>query len=316
MFGSYMEKLKDVNLPFQPIRGSLSNKRPLDQPWHSIPAIMDETRQPSCQQPELEGRSLIEPPSGHDFSKIRVKPGVESHVAYPAGDQLNGDEEEEPIESISTEGPTGAEGAAGQVATAGTETPSGGLPPIKAMPAKAPPAKVAPAKPAACPHPVNWVHGPNAADEGPDGIGIDITWESSTGKLADLGHCEVREHVSYDPIPNPPFLWNPPNPTILKVAANLGAGHDTHSYPPGLKTGITNPREEGTMIAHQVYQWKCTGEGCTGNWTDFPGQTYELKREVFQRFVYVNPWRYRITKRGTGAGNAFKYSREVEIPEP
>lgn len=164
-----------------------------------------------------------------------------------------------------------------------------------------------------CVHPINWTH-TNPRDHGPDAIRIDISWDSSTGRLADLADCTVREVVNYDPIPNPPFLWNPPNPTILTVPGVSGAGTDTHSYPPGLKNGITDPRQEGTMSAHQIYQYRCTGPGCSGTWIDFPGETYDITREAFAQFVRLNPWRYRITKQGTGAGNVFKYSREVEIP--
>lgn len=170
--------------------------------------------------------------------------------------------------------------------------------------------------PAACARPIGWAHGPNSVDSGPDGIAIPISWQSSTGNLADLSNCQVREVVTYDPIPNPPFKWNPPNPTILTVDGTLGAGHDTHSYPIGLRTGITDPRVQGVMVAHQTYQWKCTAPGCPADWTDWPGETYDLTREVFPEFVRSNPWRYRITKLGTGAGNTFNASREVEVPDP
>jgi hypothetical protein len=163
---------------------------------------------------------------------------------------------------------------------------------------------------AACAHPINFALGA-AHDSGPDAIQIPITWDSSTGNLADLGNCTLREVVNYDPIPNPPFLWNPPNPTILTVPGTSGVAQDTHSYPPGLRTGITDPRVQGTMVAHQVYQCKCTGAGCTGAWETIPGQTYTITREVFPEFVWLNPWRYRITKTGVANG-----SREVEVPPP
>ena len=184
-------------------------------------------------------------------------------------------------------------------------------------PGPGPSPRVPAAPPAAvpCPHPINWTH-TNPRDHGADGIRIDIAWDSSTGNLPDLTDCTVREVVNYDPIPNPPFLWNPPNPTILTVPGVNGVAMDTHSYPPGLRTGITNPRQNGTATANQVYQYRCTGSGCSGMWTDFPGQTYAITREVFAEFVRLNPWRYRITKEATGTGNAFKYSREVEIPPP
>jgi hypothetical protein len=184
--------------------------------------------------------------------------------------------------------------------------------PTPSPPSPSPPSP-APAAPPPCAHPINWTH-TAAADNGPDGIQIPITWESSTGNLADLANCTVREVVTYDPIPNPPFNWNPPNPTILTVAATLGAGQDTHSYPPGLLNGISNPRQSGTAVAHQQYQFRCTGPGCSGNWENFPGQAYTITREVYPQFVRLNPWRYRITK--DGVGNLFHYSREVAVPEP
>jgi hypothetical protein len=203
--------------------------------------------------------------------------------------------------------------ALGEQIDGGAPAPAPGPAPGPAPPA-APAAPPAAPAPAACAHPVNWTHGPGAVDHGADGIRIQIAWGSSTGRLADLGNCTVREVVRYDPIPNPPFLWNPPNPTILTVPARLGGGQDTHSYPPGLQNGITNPRVAGTMIARQQYQYQCTGPGCSGTWIDFPNEAYTMTREVFAQFVRPNPWRYRITK--AGVGNLFNYAREVAIPPP
>jgi hypothetical protein len=193
------------------------------------------------------------------------------------------------------------------------DQPTAPVTPPRAATPPTPPAPPAPAVP--CAHPVNWTH-TGATDNGADGIQIPITWGSSTGRLADLSDCTVREVVNYDPIPNPPFLWNPPNPTILPVPGTAGAGQDTHSYPLGLRTGITNPRRQGTMTAHQTYQFRCTGPGCSSTWTNFPGQTYDIVRTVIPQLVRENPWRYTITKTGTGAGNTFRYSREVAVPVP
>lgn len=82
-----------------------------------------------------------------------------------------------------------------------------------------------------CTQPVNFRLG-TAVDTGPDAIVIPIGWGSSTGNLADLGNCTIREVVNYGPIPDPPFAWRPPNPTILPVAGTAGtagAAGDTHS---------------------------------------------------------------------------------------
>ena len=65
------------------------------------------------------------------------------------------------------------------------------------------------------------------------------------------------------------------------------------------------------MTAHQVYQFRCTGPGCSGTWTNIPGEAYTLTREVFPEFVRPNPWQYQITKQGVG--NGFSYRRQVEI---
>jgi hypothetical protein len=187
-------------------------------------------------------------------------------------------------------------------------TPPETVGPVAPTPIPATPAPATPA-PAACVRPNNFTH-TNPRDHGVDAIRVDLAWGSTSGNVADLGHCRFREVVDYDPIPNPPFLWNPPNPTIIEWAATGGTAVDTHSYPPGLRTGITNPRELGTMTAHQVYQVRCTGTGCPGTWENIPGQAYTITREVTEQFVRTNPWRYIVTKTGVN------FSRDVEIPEP
>lgn len=242
----------------------------------AVPPTVHEVLRESGQPLDSETRTFMESRFGHDFSQIQV--------SNEASDDLEATSESESGSALPLAPPSSL------------QTP----PPVPAI---------------TCAQPINWNHR-NPRDHGADAIRIDISWQSSTGNLADLSNCEVREVVNYDPIPNPPFLWNPPNPTILTVPGKNGSAIDTHSYPPGLRNGITNPREAGTMTANQVYQFRCTAPGCTGNWTDFPGQSYSIRREVFEELVRPNPWRYRITKTGTGAGNTFNYSRAVEIPEP
>jgi len=164
--------------------------------------------------------------------------------------------------------------------------------------------------PAPCVQPINFTLAPGV-DNGVAGFYVGITWTSSTGPLADLSHCDTREVVTYDPIPAP-FLLRPPNPTILNVPAVEGRGGDTHGYPDLSSSGLSRPLVDGTMVSRQVYQYRCTGPGCNGVWTDFPNQHYTITRRVFPQFFRLNPWRFRVTKAGTD--NSYSYSREVEVP--
>ncbi|PKV49123.1 uncharacterized protein DUF4157 [Aquimarina sp. MAR_2010_214] len=157
-----------------------------------------------------------------------------------------------------------------------------------------------------CVRPIKWKH-KNARKHGANAIRIDINWKSSTGALADLSNCTVREVVKYGKIPNPPFTWTPPNPTILSVAGTSGAAMDTHSYPPGI---ASLSKKYGKMIATQVYQWKCTGPNCDSKWHTFPGQRYTIRRTVY-RIKGTTKWFYRIVKYG---GSGFKSARRVKIP--
>ncbi|WP_299260777.1 DUF4157 domain-containing protein [uncultured Aquimarina sp.] len=155
-----------------------------------------------------------------------------------------------------------------------------------------------------CIRPIKWRHR-NARNHGANAMRIDINWKSSTGALADLSNCTVREVVKYKNVPNPPFGYTPPNPTILTVAGTSGAGMDTHSYPPASLSKVY-----GKSIANQVYQWRCTGPNCDSNWHTFPGQRYTIRRTVY-RIKGTNKWFYRIVKYG-GAG--FRFARKVEVP--
>ncbi|MDH7444132.1 eCIS core domain-containing protein [Aquimarina sp. 2201CG14-23] len=157
-----------------------------------------------------------------------------------------------------------------------------------------------------CVRPIKWKHR-NARNHGANAIRIDINWKSSTGALADLSNCTIREVVKYGTIPNPPFTWTPPNPTILTVPGTSGAAMDTHSYPPGI---ASLSKKYGKMTASQVYQWRCTGPNCDSKWHTFPGQRYTIRRTVY-RIKGTNKWFYRIVKYG---GGGFKAARRVKIP--
>lgn len=127
-------------------------------------------------------------------------------------------------------------------------------------------------------------------------------WDSTTGDLADLGNCMVREKVDYpggNPYywPSPPWDGNVPNPTILPVPpilATVGVGYDIHS-PPTFK----KPYVAASVSANQVYQYHCGPLCCMGN------DTWETLLSIgpIQRFVTGDGdlWRYSIIKSGAYA---------------
>ena len=119
-------------------------------------------------------------------------------------------------------------------------------------------------------------------------------------------------HVRPDPEPAVQLEPAEPDDPDRRGHARRRSGHALLSA--GAAERHLEPRQSGTAVAHQQYQFRCTGPGCSGNWEDFPGQAYTITREVYPQFVRLNPWRYRITK--DGVGNLFHYSREVAVPEP
>lgn len=143
-----------------------------------------------------------------------------------------------------------------------------------------------------------------------------ITWGSSTktpakkGYLEDLSHCQIQERVDYPKIPNPPFDWQPDNPFYGSPTNGREAGTvDTHSYPPGIGKLIKKP---GTFVATQVYTYKCDGANCAKDWTTFPGQSYEIKREVYAE---GKNWFYRFSKKSADKTNPYEFvSDPVSIP--
>jgi hypothetical protein len=248
---------------------------------HEAPPIVHQVLGSSGQGLGQSDRAFFEPRFGHDFSGVRVHSRTE-HRSRGATDAFGRQRESA---ALSTDPPRA------------TETPKGSLVPKPGQ---------------QCAHPTNFKLAP-ATDSGTHDIHINITWESSTGYLTDLLRCKTREVVTYDPIPNPPFLEQPVNPTEKERDAFLGEGGDTHRYTLGLRDGITRPRTAGTMVSHQVFQYRCTGEGCTNVWNDFPNQHYTITREVFPQYFRPNPWRYRVSK--VGVDNDYHYAREVEVPE-
>ena len=135
-----------------------------------------------------------------------------------------------------------------------------------------------------------------------DGQGIlhfTYTWGSSTGNLADLSACTVREYVTYPG--NSPFIWpDPPYsqanttfPVTLGGPAAAGTAPDTHSYP-----GFQQPYQANSFTATQYYQYICP---CANN-----GQAVNLMGPLsITRQVYFSSpngkWTYQASKSGVNA---------------
>lgn len=88
---------------------------------------------------------------------------------------------------------------------------------------------------------------------------FDYSWDSSTGKLSDLGNCTVGEIVEYSlsdiPFPSPPFPagLRPQNPTIIDIAGTDGRFEDNHSTP----GTFAKPYKPASVTAVQRYRYTC-----------------------------------------------------------
>ena len=150
-----------------------------------------------------------------------------------------------------------------------------------------------------CVIPVNFRQMGAGTDTGGGTLHFDYRWDSSTGRLADLAACTVSERVDYRaadlPFPSPPFPagLNPPNPTILSVAATDGAAQDNHSTP----GAFVKPYAAASVTAMQIYRYTCP---CSngGNPVTIFGPL------AIVRSVIRNPngsFRFEITKSGATA---------------
>jgi len=147
------------------------------------------------------------------------------------------------------------------------------------------------------------MHQTYVEDLGNGTLYFEYEWDSTTGDLADLGNCVVREKVDYpggNPYywPSPPWNNSTPNPTILPappMPATYGSAVDTH-YP----GSFTTPYQVDSFSANQVYQYHCDPFCCMN-----PGDYVTLLNigSIF-RAVTVGSgsvWRYSITKSGAYA---------------
>ncbi|MGH9597016.1 MAG: hypothetical protein ACRD3K_09485, partial [Edaphobacter sp.] len=138
-------------------------------------------------------------------------------------------------------------------------------------------------------------------DNGGGELAFEYHWDSTTGNLADLGQCSVREVVTY-PGTGGTYAWSSPpyatrsdvNPTITPpVTATLGVGNDKHD--PG--NGFTSTHVANSFTANQKYQYSCTNYN-GGAWNDLL-TGISIVRAVSQNAD--SSWKYFITKSSVSA---------------
>ena len=129
-----------------------------------------------------------------------------------------------------------------------------------------------------------------ASDAGGGVLHFEFAWGSSTGSLADLGACEVGEHVAYTHTADPPFAAAP-NPTVIWLPGTDGALQDNHS------PGAVKPYRNYTERATQYYRYHCP---CShrGNPVNLMGPI-SITRRIIRK--PDGNFRYKITKLGKSA---------------
>ncbi len=158
----------------------------------------------------------------------------------------------------------------------------------------------------------------NAEDEQDGYIRVTYTWGSSTGNLADLSACQVREYVTYPtsgnsgcPAPNtgqmcywPPSPPWPPtsqpgtgyvNPTPVPGPATAGGVFDSNTVQ---NYNFVKPYSNNSFPATQIEQYSCN----SGTWVQFGGP-FTITRQVTQ-----NPqgqWVYSISKTGVSFSSTY-----------
>jgi hypothetical protein len=150
-----------------------------------------------------------------------------------------------------------------------------------------------------CAVPTNYRQTSGTADNVNGVINFAYAWDSSTGKLADLSSCTVREVVTYpggNPFvwPSPPFIagQSTPNPTTpTPLAGQSGQGFDSHGHPDFLK-----PYKAASFTATQYYQYICP---CSngGQPVNLMGPLYIFRSVTGSGTA----WKYTVTKSGVSA---------------
>jgi hypothetical protein len=149
-----------------------------------------------------------------------------------------------------------------------------------------------------CAVPTNYQQ-TQGSDAGNGVLSFQYTWTSSTGNLADLSACTVREYVTYPG--TSPFIWKSPPyapfqtpfPVTLGTSATNGTSPDTHGHP-----GFVTPYSADSFTATQYYQYICP---CANG-----GQPVNIMGPLSanRSISFLSPsgkWQYTATKSGVTA---------------
>ena len=131
---------------------------------------------------------------------------------------------------------------------------------------------------------------------------FDYAWSSSTGNLADLSACQLREKVvrplGYNTYPSPPFAAGDtkPNPeyVVFPVSGSEGVISDLHDT----AIPFVKPYAAISMINGQSFEYRCPCAN-SNNWTKIYDVFGGIKREFAQNAD--GSWRFSLTKHGLTA---------------
>ncbi len=108
----------------------------------------------------------------------------------------------------------------------------------------------------------------------------EVSWESSTGRLADLRHIETREHISWNAAPpefGPPGAYAAAGDHygLGTNTASGGSTADDHSIiPPEFNFALEEDGASPTWKMNQQYEYRSDG----GDWQPILGADYQITR--------------------------------------
>jgi hypothetical protein len=151
-------------------------------------------------------------------------------------------------------------------------------------------------------YPINFQQVGAGTDLGNGDLFFSYTWQSSTGRLADLSSCLVGENVTYNngvgatfclPSPSMPSGDCVGNPFISNVNGSVGGfGDHQHLYP---STTFVKPYISQSVPSVQYFRYIC---GNQSQYTTISGP-HNVLRTVHQNLDLS--WYFLVTKDGSSA---------------